>query len=514
MKKTNSKKTGGKRRHPVHAKFNGRILMVGFGSIGQGVLPLILRHLGVDKKRIRIITADNLGREVARAEGVSFKIEPLTKSNYKKILAKYLRKGDFLVNLSVDVSSLELVRYCQAHGVLYVDTCIEPWLGGYSDPALPITEKSNYGLRETALEAKKAAEGKTTAVIAHGANPGIVSHFVKAALMRIARDTGARVKKPETREEWAELMQKVGVKAVHIAEYDSQVSRYPKRIGRFENTWSVNGFHSEGVCQPCELGWGTHEKHWPRNAHRHPYGCDAAIYLDQPGGRTLVRTWTPRHGNFLGRAVTHNESISIADYFTVRSGDDVVFRPTVHYAYRSCDASILSLEECFGDNGKLQKEQRILLEEIQSGMDELGVLLMGHKKGAYWYGSQLTIEDARKLAPYQNATGLQVTAGVLAAMVWAIENPREGIVEADELDYERMMEILNPYMGKMTGAYTSWTPIQGRDHETDVDLSDPWQFKNILFHGGDMSVLSPEQPEKKRKNGVAVKAKKTDKSSK
>ncbi|MFX7549044.1 hypothetical protein ABTJ50_22125, partial [Acinetobacter baumannii] len=72
--------------------------------------------------------------------------------------------------------------------------------------------------------------------------------------------------------------------------------------------------------------------------------------------------------------------------------------------------------------------------EIEDGIDELGVLLYGHGKNAYWYGSQLSIEEARRLAPYQNATGLQVTSAVLAGMVWALENPLAGIVEADDID--------------------------------------------------------------------------------
>lgn len=474
-------KKGG--RYPVHFNFKGKVVIIGFGSIGQGVLPLILRHTGVDRKRISIITADELGRDVARKEGVSFKIQPLTRRNYQKVLSPLLAAGDFLVNLSVDVSSIELIKFCQARGVLYIDTCIEPWLGGYTDPSLTISQRSNYGLRETALALKKESVGKTTAVVAHGANPGIVSHFVKQALLNIAKKVGHKAAKPKNREEWASLMRDLGVRVVHIAEYDSQKANVPKQIGRFENTWSVNGFHSEGVCQPSELGWGTHEKHWPEGAQRHDFGCDAAIYLDRPGAKVLVRTWTPEHGRFLGRVVTHNEAVSIADYFSVKDKRKAVFRPTVHYAYRSCDNSILSIEECFGNNSVLQSEQRILMDEIVSGMDELGVLLMGHKKGAYWYGSQLTIEETRKLAPYQNATGLQVTAGVLGGMIWAMEHPREGVVEADELDHERIMEIITPYMGRMYGEFTDWTPLErnGALFGDDSDAADPWQFKNFLY---------------------------------
>jgi len=479
IKKSHSKE------YKVHVEFPGRMLIVGFGSIGQGVLPLILRHIGIDKSRISVITADRLGETVAKKEAVKFEICPLTRDNYKKVLDKYLRSGDFLLNLSVDVSSVALIEYCRERDVLYLDTVVEPWLGGYTDTSLSFSERSNYGLRETLIALKGNSTNNPTAVSTHGANPGIVSHFVKRALLNIARDTSFSTKNPTSREEWGKLMHGLGVKAIHIAEYDSQVSHTPKKVGRFENTWSVPGFHSESICQPCELGWGTHEKHRPKNALRHKYGCGAAIYLDQPGAKTLVRTWTPEHGPFLGRAVTHNESISIADFFSLKDkAERALYRPTVHYAYRSCDASILSIEECLGKNSELQKEQLVLMDEIETGMDELGVLLMGHKKNAYWYGSQLTIEEARKLAPYQNATGLQVTVGVLGGVIWAMENSRRGVVEADEMDFERVMEIIEPYLGKMTGAYTDWTPLKNRGSlfPEDVDTSDPWQFKNILFN--------------------------------
>ncbi|MDZ4227385.1 MAG: saccharopine dehydrogenase NADP-binding domain-containing protein, partial [Patescibacteria group bacterium] len=104
-----SAKTG-KKKYKIHAHLPGSLLIVGFGSIGQGVLPLILRHIGIDKKKISIIAADNLGRDVARKEGISFKIQPLTGDNYQHVLDSYLEKGDFLLNLSVDVSSIALIE--------------------------------------------------------------------------------------------------------------------------------------------------------------------------------------------------------------------------------------------------------------------------------------------------------------------------------------------------------------------------------------------------------------------
>ncbi len=184
----------------------------------------------------------------------------------------------------------------------------------------------------------------------------------------------------------------------------------------FVNTWSVEGFVSEGL-QPAELGWGTHERWMPDNGRTHATGCGAAIYLLQPGANTRVRSWTPTAQAQYGFLVTHNESISIADYLTVRdAGGNAVYRPTCHYAYHPCDDAVLSLHEMFGQEGERQPEWHILDEnEIVDGIDELGVLLFGHGKNAYWYGSQLSIEETRMIAPYQNATGLQVSSAVLAA---------------------------------------------------------------------------------------------------
>jgi homospermidine synthase len=468
-------------KHKTHVDFPGRVVFIGFGSIGQGVLPLILRHLGgVKPERITIVTADDRGRSEAEEFGIKFVNSPLTRDNYKRILDPLVGRGDFLLNVSVDVSSVALIKFCWEKGALYLDTCIEPWPGGYTDPTIPISKRSNYALREEALTLRQGNARAPTAVITHGANPGLVSHFVKQALLNIAADTGVQVGAPASREEWGKLAQKLGVKVVHIAERDTQISSRPKLPGEFVNTWSVDGFVSEG-SQPAELGWGTHERNFPRDGARHDFGCQAAIYLNQPGAGTRVRTWTPKAQHFHGFLITHGESISIADYFTVRDGRNVVYRPTAHYAYHPCDNAVLSVHEFAGRNWRLQDNQRIMMEDITQGIDELGVLLAGHKKNAYWYGSQLAIEEARQLVPHNNATSLQVTVAVLSGMVWAIENPSQGITEPDEMDYQRNLEVCMPYLGPVVGEYTEWNPLfdRGRLFPEDLDTGDPWQFKNV-----------------------------------
>ncbi|MBL0898384.1 MAG: homospermidine synthase, partial [Reyranella sp.] len=413
---------------------------------GVAVLPLLPRATGMRPHNTRPDPAEvRGGREEPRRYGVKFVVKRLTRANYRSTLAGLLGKGDFLVNLSVEVASTALVELCQEKGALYIDTCIEPWPGGYTDPSVSVSRRSNYALREAMLKLKPRYRGGPTAVIAHGANPGLVSHFTKQALMNLARDTGVKVKAPTTREGWGRLARRLGVKVIHIAERDTQVSPKPKEVGEFVNTWSIDGFVSEG-SQPAEMGWGTHEKALPPDGARHTFGCGAAIYLNRPGLTTRVRTWTPLEGPFHGFIITHNESISMADYFTLREGKRVVYRPTVHYAYHPCDQAIMSMHECAGKNLRQQKRQRLIVEEITSGRDELGVLLMGHRKGAYWYGSQLDIHEARRLTPYNNATSIQVCAPVLSGIVWALENPDRGVVEADEMDFARNLEICMPYL--------------------------------------------------------------------
>jgi homospermidine synthase len=465
---------------PVHVVFPGRIVVVGFGSIGQGTLPLLMRHIGITADRITIVTADQRGDEEAGYFGVRFINEPLTRDNYERVLEPLLERGDFLLNLSVEVSSLALIRLCARKGALYLDTCIEPWAGGYTDPTLSPAMRTNYALREKALQLRDELKQSPTAVITHGANPGLVSHFVKRALLNIAQDTGVDAVKPTQRAEWAALAQRLGVKVVHIAERDTQVSATPKAPGEFVNTWSIDGFTGEGA-QPAELGWGSHEKDLPAEGRRHDVGRQSAIYLLRPGAGTRVRTWTPRAGTFHGFLITHGESISIADYYSVKQGNDVVYRPTVHYAYHPCDDAVLSVHEFAGRNWRQQEKQRLLMSEITSGIDELGVMLAGHEKNAYWYGSQLSIQEARKLCTYNNATSLQVCVAVLAGIVWAIENPNRGIVEPDELDFERCLEICMPYLGPVVGKYSDWNPLvdRGRLFPEDIDTSDAWQFKNV-----------------------------------
>jgi homospermidine synthase len=473
----------------VYAEIDGPLVMIGFGSIGRGTLPLIERHFKFDRSRFVVIDPDDRDRAILDKHGIRFIHQGLSPDRYRHLLEPLLTAGEgrgFCVNLSVDTSSLDIMRLCRELGTLYIDTVVEPWPGFYYDRNAGPESRTNNALRTTVRDEKARHPGGSTAVSCCGANPGMVSWFVKQALVNLAHDTGRKTPSPaaDDRPGWAKLMCDLGVKGIHIAERDTQRSKQPKPMNTFVNTWSVEGFLSEGM-QPAELGWGTHERWLPDNGRLQTNGSQAGAYLLQPGANTRVRSWCPTPGPQYGFLVTHNESISISDYFTVRDGDRVVYRPTCHYAYHPADVAVLSLHELFGRAGERQEKIHILGEnEIVDGTDELGVLLYGHEKNAYWFGSQLSIDETRDLAPYQNATGMQVTSAVLAGMVWALENPQAGIVEADEMDFRRCLAVQRPYLGPVNGYYTDWTPLAGRPgfFAEDIDPTDPWQFRNVLVH--------------------------------
>jgi len=466
--------------YPVYARIDGPIVMIGFGSIGRGTLPLIERHFDFDRDKLVIIEPNAANAPAIQAAGYRRVGDALTPASYRDVLGGLLQRGQgFVVNLSVDTSSLDLMKFCREMDVPYIDTVVEPWEGFYFDTE-DNAARTNYALRQAVRDEKAANPGGSTAVSCCGANPGMVSWFVKAGLEKLAQDMGVAAD-PKTRQDWAALMHKLGVKGVHIAERDTQVRHAPRAPGHFVNTWSVEGFIAEGF-QPAELGWGSWEPWFPPNAHRQAKGCKSAIWLEQPGANTRVRTWCPTPGPQFGFLVTHNESVSIADYYTVGDGDHPTFRPTVHYAYHPCDDAVLSLHEMFG-SGQVQQVHHILdVDEIVDGIDELGVLLYGHDKNALWYGSRLSNDDAKTLAPDQNATGLQVTSAVLAGMVWALENPGAGIVETDEMDHARCLEVQSAYLGPVEGHYTDWTPLSDRQSHFPEDLieSEPWAFANVL----------------------------------
>jgi homospermidine synthase len=425
-----------------------KIVLIGYGCMGQAVTPALISQLKVDPSQICIITADNEGSDIATAYGIEFHNQPIVASNLSFELSKYLKSGDLLLNLSVGVSSLALLDWCQKNYVFYLDTCVEPWAGGYFENTYSELS-SNYYLRYQILNEYKSSN--TTAVIAHGANPGLITHIAKRGLLKLAE-----LKSVSSWDSWAHLSQSLGIKVIQIAERDTQSIKADFNYEQFGNTWSSIGFQSE-AWQLAEAGWGTHEN--SHNARKFNRGDGAGVYFTNHGANVIVKSWVPSIGEGSGMMISHHESISIAELLTLK--DDTgnsVYRPTVYFAYQPSPITCESVRRWRLNNFILPTTNYLLRDTLASGFDQLGVLFI-FDGGSYWYGSTLSLEDARKLFPHNNATSLQVVAGILGALLWMQKNPNKGVVEAESMDSEEVMDAALPFLGDVSGFMTNWQPM-------------------------------------------------------
>jgi homospermidine synthase len=476
--------------------FRKKVLILGYGAVAKCTLPILLQHVKIPYEHITILDFEEKETDLApwRKKGIRYFRRRITPENLDSVLSEYLSPGGLLIDLAWNIDCCEVVSWCHDHEVLYVNTSVEVWDSyGERFSAEPY-EKSLHKRQMRLRELTKDWKDAPTFVVDHGANPGLISHFAKQGLIDIARRMIADglAGDPENLGrlirggDFAGLAMAVGVKVVHCSERDTQISCQPKQVDEFVGTWSIEGLREEGTA-PAEMGWGTHEKEVPDLAWFPPEEPKNQIMLARMGINTWVRSWVPG-GEIVGMVIRHGEAFGISDRWTVWRDGKAVYRPTVHYAYVPCDATIASLQELRGRNYELQPKLRIMNDrDIISGADILGALLMGHPYSSWWTGSILPIEESRRLAPGENATTVQVALGVVTAVMWMIENPRKGFCLPDDLPHEFVLSIAKPYLGEFSSGPSDWTPLSDRavyfreNPANDYDREDPWQFKNFLF---------------------------------
>jgi homospermidine synthase len=468
------------KEHKKLVTFSGNVLIIGYGSVGQAILPMILRHVELDPTKITVLElGEHKDLFKTRHPTIKYVAKEIVKSNLDEVLSKHVSSGDYIIDVSLNIDGIAIMTWCLDHEVQYINTSIERWKDEPDETIHTMAERTLYHTHQATRKALGHSEGKATCIATHGANPGLVTHFVKAALIDIAKAMKLDATVPASRQEWAQLAQRTGTKVIHISERDTQVIDVPKIKNEFVNTWSCEGFWAEGRA-PAELGWGTHEDP-EANVFHHIGGPRNAVYLDRPGVATLVKSWVPIGGSYNGFLVQHSEAVTISEYLSIGEGPQAVYRPTVHYAYNPCDAAIVSVHEFRGRELEMQDAKRIVKDEIVRGIDELGVLLMGHGCNAWWYGSQLGIEEARSLLPHENATSVQVVASLLGAIVWSIKHPKMGYVEPEDLPYDEVLAVAKPYLGPMKSIQSDWTPLEDRNvlYRKPLDKDHPWRFANF-----------------------------------
>ncbi|WP_043274233.1 saccharopine dehydrogenase NADP-binding domain-containing protein [Pseudomonas sp. CHM02] len=437
------------------------IIIIGFGSIAQGLLPLLSKHYNGATITIFEKSPQKTHFLIASEFLANLESFPITSENFDRILSPHLNENVFLINLAVTVSSLAIAKLTQRHNSLYLDTCIEPWSYGTGGNK---TLTTNYELREEMKNCQRKNSG-STAILAHGANPGFISILLKKALLEMAVLNNIAAD-PNHQVEWAALAKKLEIQVIQISERDSQVPSTTRAPFDFVSTWSADGLITE-CLQPAELGWGTHEGAPPLGAKKNGY----AIEMCESGYQVRVKSWSPNYLEFSAYLLTHNEALSISEYLTLGDPRAPTYRPTVFYAYEPCDQTLDSIMLLDKKSKNYDFEKIVLKNEITSGADELGIFLISNKYNAFWLGSNLSIGKAKKIAHYNNATSLQVVASIIGGMKWAEKFPREGIVESESLDWKYIYDITAIYWEPIVKQEVNWRPSQ-----TDGSLS----FNNFI----------------------------------
>ena len=279
-------------------EFRKKVLFVGYGAVAECTLPILFKLLRVPPRNVTIMDFEDRAAKLKpwTARGVRFVRARVTQANLGRLLGRHLAAGDLLIDLAWNIDACAILQWCHDRGVLYVNTSTELW-----DPYAGAKNKhpTTRTLYHRHLQVRRMTAGwkekGPTAVIEHGANPGLISHFTRQGLIdigeRVLADRKARGRAAErlrqliADQQFNRLAQALGVKVIHCSERDTQVTNRPKQVDEFVNTWSIEGFREEGTTT-AEMGWGTHEKELPVFAYRHREGPRNQICLARMGINT------------------------------------------------------------------------------------------------------------------------------------------------------------------------------------------------------------------------------------
>jgi len=214
-----------------HANFDKKVLVIGYGSVGQAIVPLLLKHVVNDPKQITVIEKDDHGKLFRKrhgGSGVKYIKKEILKNNLASVLKQHTEPGGFIVDVSLNIAAHAIIEWCLQNNVMYINTSHERW-GDMQDEKIPkMEDRTLFHTHNHIREIGAKYPNSATICATSGANPGLVTHLVKNALMKIAETNGRKVEEPKDKEGWAQLAKKLGVEVIHVAERDTQVIDKPK----------------------------------------------------------------------------------------------------------------------------------------------------------------------------------------------------------------------------------------------------------------------------------------------
>lgn len=342
---------------------------------------------------------------------------------------KYVSEGGVVFDLSYRIDTCDMLKACDRKKCVYANTAIDCWEEDDEDWEEDDMEKCSLAyLRE--MIGDKCKEHSTTAVLNHGMNPGLVSHYVKHALRKLHGGDA----------DYGTMAKDLGLTTVHISERDTQKTHMQVSENRFINTWSVKGLYDEAV-DPVQVSWGSHEK-WNNGwIDEDTIGKYGQVFFPIRGMQMKLKSYEPVGGELIGTCIPHAESASLSKL--INHGD---YRISVYYVYNLPDvakATVHHMESLRDD----YQYYILKAKDIEAGgYDSVGCLMF-FKDKRYWVGAIQHIERALELTDEINGTCLQVAVSILASVKWALDNPSRGIVDPEDVDTEFVLDYCKHWMG-------------------------------------------------------------------
>lgn len=464
--------------------FKNKLLIIGCGSIGTALLPLLIKFIVMPPSNITV--CDKNANRFARISqfvslGVKTKHVKITKDNVDKLIINELGFGqdDIIIDASYEINTEYMFNLCSASGISFINSAVEIW---EKEPDLKEVDYTFYN-RFKLLETKNKLNNvkSNNFIVSLGCNPGNVNIWTLYALDKINKQKDNFQYKT-----YAELAQKMGLKTIHISEKDTQIINKPKRENEYVNSWASDSISwYDEAFGFLEIGWGTHEKKIPENLNQN-LSNDYQIIIEGIGCESFAYTYTPICKNVIGMLIRHEETFTICKALSLTdSSGKITYKPSVYYIYKPNDSAVASTLEARANNNQPQPTGRLMTDDIIEGRDELGVTLFFEDGDIYWIGSLLDIKEARLLYDNQydgivNATVTQVVAGYIGGIFHLIESIEQkkyqGLLLPEDLPIAQFIKRTRPMLGPFgLMEVTDW----------DVDCADQknlWQFHDFVHN--------------------------------
>ena len=457
--------------------FDGKIVQFGFGAVGKSFYEKVRKEINFNENKYYVITTNkeeftayvNLGGMVA-----NFIVAEIAKDNFEQVFSKYLNEGDLLIDFADTVGTKDICKWCAEKNIMYINTGEADWPENWYSIF-------NENLKKQEIKAYYQninEKNKYPIVLQHGNNPGLVSHFVKAGLEYIVNNQykkNKEIKELIKHNKFNEVAQKIGLKMIHVNDIDLQKINETYNKDTLYNTWCVDSFFFEMLSE-ATFDIGTDEKI--------TYTDDCKL-LDNVNGflefKNLAidkkcKTIYP-NGKFNGFLVPHEETITIAKSLEVRQNNKTIYRPSVMFIYSPCEYARKYFETAkIGEyvDSKVpkqldaeSKDEEIIVrgykypknativykENIESGTEYVGVLLLGNNFNPVWVGNRIEIPylyKHEKDSYWQTPTITPVAMSALSAVCWMIKNKEKGGIyfPEDIPDYKYIIKKKKKYISK------------------------------------------------------------------